>query len=294
MQSMRVYCVPFKAMGGPCEVQLAARDEKEAIAFAQLAIDEVRRIEHKYSRYEEHSVVSEINRSAGQAVTLDKETESLLAYAMQLFKDSDGLFDITSGVFRKAWNFKSGALPSQQSLDALLPQVGMHHLSLTGNQLRLSCGEIDFGGFGKEYAADRAALQLKQQGVAHALINLSGDLHALGSKPDGQPWQVGIQHPRDARRMIADVPLTLGGLATSGDYERYMEVGKQRYCHVLNPKTGWPVNYWQSVTVIAPTTLHAGSLTSLVMLNEAAGLQILQNSRLSYLAIDRLGQIYSN
>jgi len=282
-------------MAGPCEVQLAADNDSQAIQFAQLAIDEVKRIERKYSRYDEQSVLSAINRSTGQkGLRVDQETKSLIAYAQQLFKDSDGLFDITSGILREAWDFKTGKLPGKKALSDMLPKVGMHHLLMTGDQLSLSCGEIDFGGFGKEYAADRAARTLKENGVEHALVNLSGDIHAIGTKPDGQPWQIGIQHPRDSRRMLAEVPLSAGGLATSGDYMRYMQIGSQRYCHVLNPKTGWPVDYWQSVTVIAPTTLLAGSLSTLVMLKEAEGLTILQNSKISYLAVDKTGNIYSN
>ena len=291
---MRVYRIAFGAMGGPCELQLASPNEQTASLWAQNAIAEVRRIEGKYSRYRTDSVVSQINLAAGiSPVRVDAETWALLEYAHQLFLQSLGLFDITSGVLRRAWNFKSTVLPSEENVNTAKSLVGWPQVERASMTVYLPhVGmEIDFGGFGKEYAADRAAALLRQKGVQHGMINLSGDIHVIGPKFNGNPWVLGIQHPRDPAKVLAHLSLSSGALATSGDYERYLEVGGRRYCHLLNPKSGWPVNYWQSVSVLAPNALLAGSLSTLTMLMESAGIKLLQDSEMDFLAVGLDGQI---
>ena len=102
--------------------------------------------------------------------------------------------------------------------------------------------EIDFGGIGKEYAADRVATICLEHGLRHGLVNLGGDIRAIGPQADGTPWRVGIRHPRVQDAAIAGFDLAAGALATSGDYERYFEIDGKRYCHILNPTTGMPVD----------------------------------------------------
>jgi thiamine biosynthesis lipoprotein len=292
---MQIYSIYFKAMGGPAQIQIVAVQEAIARAQAQLAIDEIQRIESKYSRYNPHSVVSRINaRADGSIHALDQETSALLTYAKSLHKKSHGLFDITSGILRRAWDFKNAMIPSEERLASLRAKVSMDRLELTGAELRLHGGEIDLGGIGKEYAVDRASQSLQKAGVAHALVNLAGDIHVLGHKPDHTPWTIGIAHPRDASRLLAEIPLHQGGLATSGDYERFIERSGRRYCHILNPRTGWSVDFWQSVSVAAPTTLLAGSLATIIMLQEGQGLQTLRESGLSFLAVNRDGEVFSD
>ena len=165
-----MHCFPFDAMASRCEVRLAAHSPQAAEVLAQLAIAEVRRIEHKYSRYRADSVVGRINASAGAAWTeFDAETDSLFDYAEALHASSGGLFDITSGVLRRAWDFRRPALPSAQALAELLPLVGWNKVQHGLRRIRLPLEgmEIDFGGFGKEYAAVRAAAILVQCGAQH-------------------------------------------------------------------------------------------------------------------------------
>lgn len=289
--------VRFAAMACDCEVHLAATDEADAEALARPAIDEVRRIETKYSRYLADSIVSRINAAAGSAaVQLDPETEALLRYAATLHASSDGLFDITSGVLRRAWNFKEKKIASSGELDALLPLVGWDKVALEGGTVRLDRTgmELDFGGFGKEYAADRAAAILQAAGVAHGYVNLGGDLRVIGPRPDGAPWQVAIQDPRNSAAVVATMAVSSGALTTSGDYERYFEADGRRYCHVLDPRNGMPVSYWRSVSVLAPTATAAGSYSTIAMLKEKAGLAFLQESGLAFLAIDEDGRVFSS
>jgi thiamine biosynthesis lipoprotein len=285
----------FDAMASRCEVRLAAADGAAAQVLAQRAIAEVKRIERKYSRYRPDSIVGRINAGAGAAWTaLDAETESLLDYAAAMHAASGGLFDITSGVLRRAWDFRKPVLPQPSALAELLGLVGWQKVQRGRRRIRLPLAgmEIDFGGFGKEYAADRAAALLSEGGALHGYVNLGGDMRFIGPRPDGQPWQIGVQDPRHEDALSAGIPVILGALATSGDYERFIDIGGRRYCHVLDPRSGMPVSHWRSVSVLAPVAIAAGSCATIAMLMQADGLDFLEKSGMAYLAIDEQGQVF--
>jgi thiamine biosynthesis lipoprotein len=297
--------VGFTAMASPCEILLDGQDEAALRAAAQEAIAEVRRIEHRYSRYRADSIVARINAAAGtgERVALDAEAVSLIRFCADLWQASDGLFDITSGVLRRAWDFRAARLPGPGEVEALLPLVGWQQVDWSGQPedawiaLPRAGMEIDLGGIGKEYAADRAALRLQAHGVRHALVNLGGDLHALGPRglPEcaGAPWQIDIEHPRPEAgglTVLARLPLSQGGLATSGDYERFFIHEGRRYCHVLDPRSGWPVRGWQSVSVIAANTTVAGALATVAMLKEGAAAPWLQAQQVRWLGVDAAGR----
>ncbi|GGY34321.1 FAD:protein FMN transferase [Bacterioplanes sanyensis] len=273
----------FTAMASPCRLLL--QGEPEACqAAAQAAEAEVKRIEAKYSRYRDDSELSRINRLAGQITDIDSETQQLLHYAQVCWQQSDGLFDISAGILRQAWDFKTQRLPSQQQLQPLLQRIGWQRAELNEHSLLMPTGmEIDLGGLGKEYAADQAALMCRQHGIDTGIIDLGGDLHILG--PRGQhPWQLGVRHPREDKA-FAQLPVYQGGMASSGDYERYFERDGQRFCHLLNPHTGMPVSYWASITVLAPTCLLAGTLSTIAMLKQHQALPWLKQQQLHFLAI---------
>lgn len=295
VDAMADYRFFFDAMACHCEIRVVAPDEATAGHWATAAIAEVHRIEHKYSRYRNDSVVGRINAAAGQHwVDCDEETLSLLAYAESLFHASAGLFDITSGVLRKAWDFRNARLPDADFLRRLCAQVDWNQLECEGMRVRLARTdmEIDFGGFGKEYAADRAASVLVASGATGGYVNLAGDVCVMGPRPNGDPWAIGIQHPRNAACVVATIPVHRGGLATSGDYERYFEHDGKRYCHVLDPRTGYPVTHWQSVSALAPTALAAGSCTTIAMLKQAQAIDFLEKNGLVYVAVDAQGKIH--
>jgi FAD:protein FMN transferase len=299
MQPM--FTVEFHAMASPCQVLLPAASEAQARTLAQSAIDEVRRIEAKYSRYRDDSVVTAINRAAGgDAVAVDDETASLLHYAGQLHGISGGLFDITTGVLRKAWDFREARMPAPGQLDGLLALTGWQLVERARKdgvhtvRLPKPGMELDFGGFGKEYAADRAAAKLLEQGVRHGYVNLGGDFHVLGPQPDGTPWRIAIQDPRKADGTIAAIDVAGGALCTSGDYERYFEHDGKRYCHILDPRTGWPVTAWRSVSVLAPLTAAAGACATIAMLKGGEALSFLASMEVAYLAMDAAGALHSH
>lgn len=270
---MALHRFAFRAMAADNEIQIHADDANAAARAAQKAIAEVARIEAKYSRYRPETIVSRINAQAGRdPVAIDTETHGLLAFAAALYQQSGGLFDATSGVLRRAWRFDVPQLPSDAALAEAVRLIGWDRVELAPDSVRLPLAgmEIDFGGFGKEYAVDRAALVLKEESIASALVNLAGDLAILGPQPDGSPWRVGIRNPR-RDGLVASLPVSSGALATSGDYERFIEVEGIRHCHVLDPRTGRAARGFQSVTVHAPTCLVAGSATTVAMLKGVRG-----------------------
>jgi thiamine biosynthesis lipoprotein len=290
-----VFGIAFEAMASRCEIRLAAASEKQARQLVQPAIDEVKRIEHKYSRYRPDSLVSQINAAAGSTWTeCDEETVALFGYADALFQASSGLFDITSGILRRGWNFREPRIPTSNELASLLPLIGWQSVQRDGNRIKLPKAgmEIDFGGFGKEYAADRAAAILANQKVKHGYVNLGGDMHIVGPQPDGRPWAIGIQDPRSESGIVATIPISSGALATSGDYERFFEVDGQRYCHILDPRTGQPVTRWRSVSVLAPLAIAAGSCSTIAMLKADDAISFLNNTGMAYLAIDSAGNLH--
>jgi FAD:protein FMN transferase len=287
------YQFTFNALGGVCDIDVVGSEQPNHLI--QLAVAEVRRIETKFSRYIDSSIVGQINAKAGLAwVSCDDETRGLLEYANTLYAHSGGLFDITSGVLRRVWDFGKSKVPSEEELKQVLPLIGWNKLERLDNNVRLNKKgmQLDLGGFGKEYAVDRVATIFLENGVTSALINFGGDVRALGTKPDGDPWQIGIQDPRQLDRCFATLSLSQGALATSGDYERFFELGGQRYCHILNPKTGMPVSYWRSVTVLAPLASAAGAASTIAMLLQEQGLDYLQNSGFAFLAVDHLGETF--
>ena len=292
---MTLYPFSFQAMAATNEVQVHAATPEAARFAAALAIEEVRRIEAKYSRYRPDSVVSLINAGAGSdPVAIDEETAKLLAYADSCHRTSGGLFDATSGVLRRAWDFKRARVPSERELAPLRTLIGWDRAELTETSVRLPAAgmELDFGGFGKEYAVDRAVAVLLGHGIEGAMVNLAGDLAITGPQPGGKPWRVGIQHPRQAGAVVATVDVASGALATSGDYERYLEVDGVRHCHVLDPRTGHAARGFQSVTAIAPSCLVAGTATTIAMLKGAAsGLEWLESLGLPHLCVREDGGI---
>ena len=286
---MALHRFAFRAMAAANELQLHADDARLAREAAGRAIDEVARIEAKYSRYRADSVVSRINAAGGAApVAIDAETEALLRFAGECFRQSAGAFDATSGVLRRAWRFDEGHVPSDEELAPLLALIGWDRVELGEASVRLPHAgmELDFGGFGKEYAVDRAALMLKDAGIESALVNLAGDLAILGAQPGGEPWRVGIRHPRKHDHVLATLPVMSGAIATSGDYERFVESHGERHCHVLDPRTGRSARGFRSVTVHASSCLVAGSATTIAMLKgRDDGLAWLRELGLAHLCV---------
>jgi thiamine biosynthesis lipoprotein len=265
----------FVAMATPCVLHLYAADQVQAAAAFAAAVAETERIEKKYSRYDPQSFVSKINETAaiGGSIDIDDETAALLDFAFACHAKSDGLFDITAGILRQVWKFASGRLPDEASVRALLPRIGLDKMVWNRPRLEFSVPgmEIDLGGVGKEYAVDRAAAVLRDAGIAHGLIDLGGDLIVLGPHPDGRAWSVGLRDPKRKDSVLREISIAQGALATSGDYERCIEIDGRRYGHILDPRTGWPVEGLTSVSVLNSNCMVAGGVATIAMLKGRAG-----------------------
>ena len=273
-------------MASPCEVLLDTDSESLARRVLYAVADCAWRIERKFSRYRDDSVIQRINCDAGQPIAVDEETANLLDFATTLHQLSQGAFDITSGVLRKAWRFDGGdALPTQTQLDDLLPVIGWHKVAWRRPILRLQPGmQLDFGGIGKEYAVDAAT------SIADAItpgtscvVNFGGDVAVRHARRDGTPWHIGIESAAHAGTTARIVELSRGALATSGDSRRFVLKDGVRYSHILDARTGWSVRGApRSITVLADTCTQAGTLTTLAMLQGSQAEAFLREARARY------------
>jgi len=276
----------FEAMASPCEVLVDTPEKNLAQKALDLALQETRRIEQKYSRYRNDNIVYQINNAKGKVIEVDAETAGLLDYSQQCYELSEGMFDVTSGVLRKAWKFDgSDNIPSQKQVSEVLQHVGWSKLQWRNHTLRLNAGmEIDFGGVGKEYAVDRSALLISALNIDSVLVNYGGDLMALGPRASGKPWEIGLQNPDNSlTKMIGKIELFRGGVATSGDLHRFLLKDGVRYSHILNPKTGWPVEKaFRQVTVLANSCMEAGMLATFALLQGESAEEFIKAQDVEY------------
>ncbi len=294
---MRLERFGFRAMGSPCELALWGPSRAALRPTAEACVAEAQRLEQKFSRYREDSLASRINRSAGDTtgIEVDEETAALLDFAETAFEQSGGRFDPTSGVLRRVWKLDSGRLPEPEALAEVRELVGWSKLEWRRPRLRLPVAgmELDFGGFVKEYAADRIAELCRRRGHEAGLVDLGGDLAVVGPHPDGSPWLVGIRDPRAPEHAMARIAVHTGGLATSGDYERCMIVDGVRYPHLLDPRTGEPFRSGPAcVSVVADHCLVAGVSSTIAMLHEEeSAVAFLGTLGLPHLVVSQQGRI---
>ena len=193
---------------------------------------------------------------------------------------SGGAFDLTSGVLRRAWTFDGGSrIPDRAQVAQLMQHVGWHRVKWNRPTLVLEPGmQIDFGGVGKEYAVDAAVRELRAHDPRRScLVNLGGDLAITAPRKDGLPWVVGIDDSSNPGVARESLPLLHGAVATSGDSRRFVLHKGHRYSHILDARTGWPVEGApRSVTVLAATCSEAGSLATLATLKGAAAAEYLR------------------
>jgi thiamine biosynthesis lipoprotein len=273
-------------MASPCEVLIDDAPGEVARQMLDAVAAEAWRIERKFSRYRSDSAVQRLNENAGSEIVVDEESANLLDFAATLTRLSEGAFDITSGVLRKAWTFDGGdRVPSQQQIDELLRSVGWHKVEWRRPVLKLQAGmQIDLGGIGKEYAVDAAAGRIEAiaPGLS-CLINFGGDVAVRNSRRDGKPWRVGIESCGHIGTPARVVQLSRGALATSGDSRRFVFRDGHRYSHILDARSGWPIRHApHAITVAADTCTQAGTLTTLAMLQGRKAEELLQSSGAQY------------
>lgn len=227
---------------------------KQAVASVMQEFQRLHALLHAW----QPSELSALNAALaqGKAKEISPEVVAMLQDASQLSAQSNGLFNPAIGGLVKLWGFHAdeykSALPDEKQLTVLVKaQPQMSDLAFEGNRVRSRnrAVQLDLGGYAKGYALDRAAAILRKQGIANALINIGGNIMALGTHGE-RTWRVGIQHPRKAGP-LATLELHDGeAIGTSGDYQRYFEFGGKRYCHLIDPRSGRPVQGMQAVTVL--------------------------------------------
>ena len=287
------WAITYAAMASPCEVLVRRGDDTASHIekFALLAYEETTRIEKKFSRYRNDNILHAINHGNGARVAVDEETSRLLRYAGQCYELSGGRFDVTSGVLRSAWTFDGRAVtPDKNLIASLRERVGWPRVEFDGASIRLPRGmEIDLGGIGKEYAADRVAALVAEAAGTAVLVNLGGDIRAMSGGDEERRWTIGIEKPvrkdgpdRD-KTAVGQVEIAEGGVATSGDSHRFCIVDDVRLGHILDPRTGWPVaGAPRSVSVVADTCTAAGFLATVAILQGSDAEAFLEAQAVTY------------
>ncbi|MFZ5351454.1 MAG: FAD:protein FMN transferase [Bacillota bacterium] len=245
--------------------------EKSLAAIGSEAV----RLESMLSRFISSSEIGRINESAGlKCERLSDDTYEVLSKAYEFSSCSQGLFDVTIGPLTALWNRdkEKGKVPKDIGIKQALSLVDYTDLLLNPYErtARLkSIGQsIDLGGIGKGYAGDKFIEIYREHGVESAYTNIGGNVVALGTKPDGSSWRVGIQHPRKENSLIGLVSVADKAVVTSGDYQRYF-IGSngKRYHHILDPTTGYPAESGLiSVTVVAESSMTADALSTILFL----------------------------
>ncbi len=271
--------IQFEAMASVCDILVDTDDENLVKRLSHLISKETWRIEQKFSRYQQDNILYKINNCEGGVVQVDAETAELIDFAAQCYTLSGGMFDVTSGILRRAWRFDGSSLLADPAVvDSLLAHIGWEKVRWLNPVISLSYGmELDFGGIGKEYAVDKVWQLVVDHTNEPVLINFGGDLRVTGARRDGSPWQVGIENPEQHSQTHGILEISQGALATSGDSKRFLLKDGIRYSHILNPMTGWPItDAPHSVTVAAPTCIEAGMMATFASLQGEFAEQFLE------------------
>ena len=254
-------------MGTVVFVTAVAADESTAQQAAKAGLDEIRRLEELLSTWIPTSELSKVNAAAGQEpVQVSQETFELLERSLEVAQLTNGGFNIAVGPAVKAWDASGeGQVPSHEDLEALRPQIDLSEIQLDKKKrivwLRRQGMQIDVGGIGKGYTADRAARVMQTSGATAGVVALSGDIKTFGRMPDQQKFVFGIQHPRKEQgEVLGRIELENEAVSTAGDYQRYFMKDGIRYHHILDPSSLQPARGCQSVTIIAKEGVMADGL----------------------------------
>ncbi len=278
----------------------SGKTEDELARAAGDAFARITKVDDLMSTYKPMSNLSRINANSGIApVPADPEIIENINDASYISSLSGGAFDITVGPLVNAWEIgsKKAHVPSPETIKKTLPLVGWRDIVVNKKDgtvfLKKRGASIDLGAIAKGYASDRAVAALLEDGIKGGIVACAGDIKVFGRKPDGSPWTVGIQNPRGPEGdVLAKIPLTDMAISTSGDYERFFFKDGKRYCHIIDPHTGYPVNGLMSVTVLAKDSWLADSMgTALFVLGpEKAYALALKHPELEVLMITDSGK----
>jgi FAD:protein FMN transferase len=269
---------------------------READDTAARTFSVISNLELKYSQFITNSLLYRLNKNL--SCPADPETLSLFRDSLEISRESGGAFDITVAPLMELWGFynQKYRLPSAQSIQKLLTDVDYRRIHLTGNEIKMDKNtETDLGAILKGFAVDKAVSFLQAGKIPAGLVNAGGNLKVFGLKPGSSPWKIGIRHPRKESELYKTIELGEGtAISTSGDYERFFITNNIRYCHILDPKNGYPArNSVISVSVIDPSAERADYLsTTLFVLGPVKGMEFADKNRIPVLFIlEKDGQL---
>ena len=258
--------------------------DKDAEDVLDACIEKCRDYESRFSRTLEGSEIYRLNHAGGQAVELSEDTVELIKLGLKYCELSEGSFDITVAPLDDVWNFKenSGTVPDPSAIAEAKSHVNYHTVVVNGKSVQLTdpAAQIDLGGVAKGYIADKLKSFLKKEGVEHAIIDLGGNVLAVGGKPDGASFNIGIQKPfADQGMPITSVKIKDKSVVSSGIYQRFFKVDDKIYHHILNPVTGYPCeNNLLGVTIVASSSADADGLsTTCFILGKKRGMELINN-----------------
>ncbi len=285
MNELTQYQVTHQAMG--TVMAHKAFGENADLCLAAIC-EEIDTLEMLMSRFIPESEISRINASSGlrEPVPVSRSVWEVLKQSAELSRRCRGLFDVTVGPLVELWarSKTTGVPPSGENIDSTLPTINHQDLILDPYRqtARLKGPEqaIDLGGIGKGFAGEKVMGLYRVFGIDSAYSNIGGNVVVVGAKPDSSPWQIGIQHPRRPQEVIGVVAVTDRSVVTSGDYQRsYLPSGDYQYHHILDPRTGYPVeSELISVTIVSECAVIADVLsTTLFIAGEEGALEILRD-----------------
>jgi len=272
-------------MGTHCQVLFRTSSFRAREEFRRTAVDWVTDFEAKYSRYRPASLISKINAMAGKEwVETDAELESILKLCDWFTWRTGGVFDASTLPIAKLWDYhaENPVVPGSDEIHRALDLIGWSKVQRRSGGIFLPQAGmgLDLGGIGKEYAVDRIFEQSRQWAIEDIAVDFGRDLRVRGQPPEGGEWRVGLEHPLDPQRCSGGVAVRDRAVATSGGYARSFTADGKSYIHILDSRTGWPVdNGCQSVSVIAPTCTEAGVLsTTAFILGREKGMPLLEQA----------------
>lgn len=271
---------------------------EQADSALEAAKKRVLELEQRWSVTEEDSEIYQINHSNGNAVILSEDTRAVMEFVLQMAEKTSGNLEPTIYPVLTAWGFtaEENRIPGEEEIQTLLKSVGYQKIQLNGNQIQIPSGmELDLGAVGKGYAGDEAAKTLKENGITSALLNLGGNVQAVGSKPDGSDWRIGIRNPFGEGN-LGILEISDRAVVTSGNYEHYF-VGEdgETYGHILNPFTGKPVeNELMSMTIVTKQGQEGDALSTALFVMGLDGAKEYWREHLDFemLAVTKDGEIY--
>ncbi len=257
-------------MGNRFDLGVVGEDESLALEALEKAVQEIQRIEQLFTSYRPDSQVNLINAKAGEEPhKVDLEIIRLIERARKISELTQGAFDLSYGSLDKRfWNFdrEMTELPSEELAKSSIQLIDYQNIIVNRSESTVFLAKkgmrIGFGGIGKGYAADCAKRVLLECGFSNGLVNASGDMCGWGVRPDGRDWTIGISNPDRPAEVFSEFSLRNSAVATSGNYEKFVLIGGQKYSHTIHPKTGFPIKGIKSVTIFAPMAELADALTT--------------------------------